>query len=115
MGDPSRVLLFNTIISEVHRLNLVEHTASIGSYLYNGLSEIAARNPGKIENLRGKGQGTFIAWDTPDRDGFLKKMKSRGVNIGGCGESAVRLRPMLVFQKPHADILLDTVEGVVRG
>jgi hypothetical protein len=28
-------------------------------------------------------------------------MKSVGVNIGGSGDSAVRLRPMLVFQKHH--------------
>jgi hypothetical protein len=28
-------------------------------------------------------------------------MKTVGVNIGGSGENAVRLRPMLVFQKHH--------------
>lgn len=75
--------------------------AETGAYLYSSLKELASKYPDKIQNLRGKDRGTFIAWDTPGRDAFLKKMKTFGVNIGGSGESAVRLRPMLVFQKHH--------------
>ncbi|KAF3901790.1 hypothetical protein AA313_de0204780 [Arthrobotrys entomopaga] len=115
MGDPSRVLLFNTIIKEISRLNLVQHTANTGAYIYNGLEQLSKKYPGEINNLRGKGQGTYIAWDSPQRDAFLKKMKTVGVNIGGCGESAVRLRPMLVFQQHHADILLESIEKVIKG
>ncbi|KAK6502522.1 hypothetical protein TWF506_003103 [Arthrobotrys conoides] len=115
MGDPARVLLFNTIIKEVERLNLVQNTAETGEYLYNGLAELSKRYPGEIQNLRGKGQGTFIAWDSPQRDAFLKKMKTVGVNIGGSGESAVRLRPMLIFQKHHADILLESIEKIIKA
>ncbi|KAJ6264038.1 4-aminobutyrate aminotransferase [Drechslerella dactyloides] len=115
MGDPARVLLFNTIIDEVERLNLVEHTADTGAYLYSGLEQLSQKYPGEIQNLRGKNTGTFIAWDSPQRDAFLKKMKTVGVNIGGCGESAVRLRPMLVFQRHHADILLESIEKVLKA
>jgi 4-aminobutyrate aminotransferase/(S)-3-amino-2-methylpropionate transaminase len=42
----------------------------------------------------------------------LKKAKGEGVNIGGSGERAVRLRPMLIFQKQHADLLLERLERV---
>jgi 4-aminobutyrate aminotransferase / (S)-3-amino-2-methylpropionate transaminase len=73
----------------------------VGEFLYSGLAELAKRYPNEIQNLRGKGQGTFIAWDSPRRDEFLKQMKTVGVNIGGSGDTAVRLRPMLVFQKHH--------------
>ena len=69
--------------------------------MYNGLAALAEKYPHEIQNLRGKGRGTFIAWDSPRRDAFLKLMKTAGVNIGGSGETAVRLRPMLVFQKHH--------------
>ncbi|PBP19893.1 4-aminobutyrate aminotransferase [Diplocarpon rosae] len=75
---------------------------------------MATQYPGELQNLRGKGQGTFIAFDSPRRDEFLKKAKSVGVNIGGSGEKAVRLRPMLIFQKPHADLLLEAVEKIVK-
>lgn len=101
MGDPSRALIFRGIIEEIERLGLVENTASTGQYLYAGLERLAQKYPEHFQNLRGKGQGTFIAWDSPKRDQFLAKAKTVGINIGGCGPSAVRLRPMLVFQKHH--------------
>ena len=99
MGDPARALLFRAIINEIARLNLVQNTAETGDYLYAGLEDLAKKYPGEIQNLRGKGQGTFIAWDSPRRDEVLKKGKGVGINIGGSGASAVRLRPMLIFQK----------------
>lgn len=115
MGDPARAILFRTIIAEIERLDLVTNTANVGDYLYSNLESLQSRCPGEIANLRGKGQGTFIAFDSPRRDEFLKKAKSFGVNIGGSGERAVRLRPMLIFQKHHADILLDALEKIVKS
>lgn len=101
MGDPARAILFGAIIQEVERLDLVENTKLTGEYLYGGLTALAERYPHQMMNLRGMGQGTFIAWDSPKRDDFLRKAKAVGVNVGGSGASAVRLRPMLIFQKHH--------------
>ncbi|KAI9763096.1 MAG: 4-aminobutyrate transaminase [Candelina submexicana] len=115
MGDPSRAILFRAIINEIERLKLVENTAQVGEYLYNGLERLSQQYPEEIQNLRGKGHGTFIAWDSPRRDEFLRKAKTVGVNIGGSGERAVRLRPMLIFQRHHADILLDATEKPFGG
>ncbi|KAJ5104490.1 4-aminobutyrate transaminase [Penicillium alfredii] len=114
MGDPSRALIFRGIIDEIERLNLVENTKSTGDYLYAGLAGLATKYPEHFQNLRGKNRGTFIAWDTPKRDQFVAKAKSQGVNIGGSGQNAVRLRPMLVFQKHHADILLERIEQIIK-
>ena len=110
MGDPARALLFRSIINEIERLNLVGNTAMVGDYLYAGIEDLSKKYPQQFQNLRGKGQGTFIAFDNPKRDEFLVRMKALGVNIGGSGAQAVRLRPMLIFQKHHADILLDAME-----
>ncbi|KAH8432088.1 4-aminobutyrate transaminase gatA [Aspergillus melleus] len=114
MGDPSRALIFRGIIEEIERLGLVENTAATGNYLFSGLQRLSQKYPEHLQNLRGKGQGTFIAWDTPKRDEFLAKAKGVGVNIGGSGQSAVRLRPMLIFQQHHADILLESVEKIIK-
>ncbi|KAF9701584.1 hypothetical protein EKO04_000136 [Ascochyta lentis] len=114
MGDPARALLFRAIIQEIERLDLVTHTAATGNYLYSGLQRLSERYPADIQNLRGQGQGTFIAWDTPRRDDILKTAKAHGVNIGGSGMEAVRLRPMLIFQRQHADLLLERLEGVLK-
>lgn len=115
MGDPARALLFRAIIQEIERLDLVTNTKNVGDYLYSGIERLSKQYPGEFMNLRGKGQGTFIAFDSPQRDAFLKKAKSVGVNIGGSGERAVRLRPMLIFQKHHADILLEALEKIVKS
>jgi 4-aminobutyrate aminotransferase/(S)-3-amino-2-methylpropionate transaminase len=112
MGDPARAILFRSIIHEIERLDLVRNTAATGEYLYAGLERLAERYPRDIANLRGKGQGTFIAFDNHRRDEVLKKAKAHGVNIGGSGEMAVRLRPMLIFQKHHADMLLERLEKI---
>ena len=101
MGDPARALLFRAIYEEIQKNNLVENTARTGDYLYRGLESLAKKYPHQIQNLRGKGQGTFIAWDSPNRAELLAKAKTVGINIGGSGTSAVRLRPMLVFQQHH--------------
>ena len=114
MGDPARALLFNAILSEITRLDLVRHTAHIGDYLFHELACLQGTFPHEMLNLRGRGMGTFIAWDSPRRDEVLRKAKSVGINLGGSGERAVRLRPMLVFQKSHADVLLDRLERIMR-
>ena len=115
MGDPARAILFRAIIEEIEKHDLVNHTAQVGDYLFKGLEDLSKRYPNEILNLRGKGQGTFIAFDSPRRDEVLAKAKGVGINIGGSGERAVRLRPMLIFQKGHADILLEGVEKIFKS
>ncbi|KAJ4424740.1 4-aminobutyrate transaminase [Gnomoniopsis sp. IMI 355080] len=115
MGDPARAILFRAIIEEIEKHDLVAQTARVGDYLYGKLAALATKYPGQFENLRGKGQGTFIAFDNPRRDEFVKKAKSFGVNIGGSGANAVRLRPMLTFEEKHADILLEKLEQIVTS
>ncbi|KAL7972680.1 aminotransferase class-III domain-containing protein [Trichoderma sp. SZMC 28014] len=115
MGDPVRALLFRAIIGEIERLDLVNHTAKIGDYLFSKLEGLQKKYPEHFKDLRGKGQGTFIAFDNPKRDQFLAKAKEFGINIGGSGASAVRLRPMLTFQEHHADILVDALEKIVKA
>jgi 4-aminobutyrate aminotransferase / (S)-3-amino-2-methylpropionate transaminase len=115
MGDPVRAILFRAILDEIERLDLVNHTAKIGDYLFNNLETLAHQYPGQFQNLRGKGRGTFLAFDNAKRDEFLKRAKDLGVNMGGSGANAVRLRPMLIFQQNHADILLDTAEKIAQS
>ncbi|KJR80779.1 4-aminobutyrate aminotransferase [Sporothrix schenckii 1099-18] len=115
MGDPARALLFRAIIDYIQKNDLVAQTARVGDYLFGKLEKLAAQYPDQFANLRGKGQGTFIAFDNPKRDAFLAKAKTFGVNIGGSGANAVRLRPMLIFQEKHADILIDALEKIVKS
>lgn len=115
MGDPTRALLFHAIIEEIERLDLVTNTAMVGDYLYKGIEFLAKQYPNEILNLRGKNQSTFIAFDSPRRDKILAKAKCEGLNLGGSGFSAIRLRPMLIFQKHHSDIFLEVLEKILKS
>lgn len=111
-GDPSKALIARTIIEEIKDKNLLTSVTKTGDYLYSKLEAISAKYD-KMINLRGKGRGFFIAFDAPTpelRNKFIAECKKLGLNIGGCGEQGVRLRPALVFEKKHADILASIID-----
>lgn len=118
MGDPMRALQAREMIRVIKEQDLLSLVSRIGDKVYTGLLDLAKRYPGTISSLRGQDSGTFIAFDCEDagaRDRFVVEMRKRGVNMGGCGERAVRLRPMLVFGDKHSDILLETAEDVLKS
>lgn len=109
-GDTARAIIAGTLFREIATHNLVERTAQVGEYTFKGLQNLA-NSTSAINNLRG--QGTFIAWDSPSpaqRDSALVKLRNAGLNIGGCGVQSVRLRPTLTFEEKHADIFLDILK-----
>lgn len=128
-----RAIQAKKMLEIIRKHDLVNHTAKIGKTLYASLEKLAASDvaQGKVSGLRGKDNGTLIAWDFADpamRDGFVMKMRAKGVQIGACGERSVRvfgnpsfltdicqvrLRPMLTFSETHAAILLKTIESVL--
>ncbi|KAL8809159.1 MAG: hypothetical protein Q9200_003665 [Gallowayella weberi] len=114
MGDPSRSILFKAIVEEIETRNLVDRTRDVGRYLFAGLARLATKYPAAMQNLRGKDRGTFIAFDCERRDEVVKMARSMGVNIGVSGQSAIRLRPMLIFEEGHCDVLLSTLERIFK-
>lgn len=117
-GDPARMILAGAIGQEVVKHDLVAQAARVGDYLYKKLEVLAEKYPSFLADLRGKNRATFIAWSFKEallRNKFLADMKTVGVNIGGCAEDSVRLRPSLVFEEKHADILVAAIEKVLSG
>lgn len=117
-GDPARMILAGAICQEVIKNDLPAKAQKVGSYLFSKLEALQAKYPKYLIDLRGKDRATFIAWsfDTgATRDQFLKDMKSVGINMGGCAETSVRLRPTLVFEEKHADIFVAAVEQVLSS
>ncbi|KAI9167764.1 aminotransferase class-III [Paramyrothecium foliicola] len=113
IGDPARVILSKAVIGEILAKDLVNQCARVGEVFYAELEKLASRYPEQIKNLRGKGQGTYIAFDTTDAAGLVKAMKSLGVNIGTCGVQTVRLRPMLIFEESHIPIVIEALDKVL--
>lgn len=113
-----RALQARKMIQLIKEHDLISHTAATGALLASKLKKLFASPAasGKILNFRGEGSGTFLSWDleTPaKRDEFVAKMRKAGVQIGGCGERTVRLRPMLTFGESHVGVLCETMEKVL--
>ncbi|KAK7416422.1 4-aminobutyrate transaminase [Neonectria punicea] len=113
IGDPARVIMCKAVIKEILDNKLVEQTARVGGHLYRELEKLAAKYPEYMQNLRGKHQGHFIAFDTKDSAALVRSMRAVGVNIGTCGTRTVRLRPMLIFEESHIPILVGALDKVL--
>ncbi|KDN50858.1 GATA_USTMA 4-AMINOBUTYRATE aminotransferase (GABA-AT) [Tilletiaria anomala UBC 951] len=117
LGQPTAILQARAIIDIIRDESLLSNVQSVGAHIFSSLSALSAKYPAHIRSLRGEGKGTFIAFDAkdaPTRDILLGKLRAKGVNVGGCGTAAIRLRPMLVFQQHHADIFLGKLEEVLN-
>lgn len=115
-GDPARMILAGAIGQEILKHDLVKRAAEVGDYLFKKLEQLQEKYPKYIKDLRGKDRATFIAWSLESgeaRNKFLSDMKTVGVNIGGCAEDSVRLRPTLVFEEQHADILVSAIDKLL--
>ncbi|KAH7035775.1 aminotransferase class-III [Microdochium trichocladiopsis] len=112
IGDPARVVMSKAIIHEILDKNLVEKSARVGEKLWAELELLALDYPELVQNLRGKGKGAFLAFDTREPAALVGKMRSLGINIGTCGTRTVRLRPMLIFGDEHIPILMDAFRKV---
>jgi len=105
------------MINLIAQHDLVAHTSQIGSILATNLQNILSSAP-QAQALRGETKGTFMSWDfeTPAlRDAFVGGILGQGVQMGGCGEKSVRLRPMLTFGEKHVEVLCERVERVLKG
>ncbi|KAF2019917.1 4-aminobutyrate aminotransferase [Aaosphaeria arxii CBS 175.79] len=115
IGDPARVIMSKAVINEILDKDLVKQTARVGDALYAELDGLAQKYPDLVMNLRGKGQGTYFAFDTKDAASLVYTMKTLGVNIGTCGSQTVRLRPMLIFDESHIPILISTLDKALAS
>ena len=133
MGEPAKMLVLDAILKTVEEENLIENTRRTGDVLLNGLKDLNKKKSGLIQNVRGR--GTFCAFDMPSasiRDRYLTQMRnagmckrettinrpsfplSLGIQMGACGDVAVRFRPALIFTEKHAHIVLDKMNEVAQ-
>ncbi|CAF0726001.1 unnamed protein product [Adineta steineri] len=115
MGEPAKMLVLDAILKTVKQENLVENTRKTGEVLLNGLKDISKQYSKLILNTRGL--GTFCSFDMPNasvRDKFIGEMRNAGIQMGPCGDVAVRFRPALIFADKHAHIVHDKMNEVLK-
>jgi len=114
VGDPHKIIILEQVVKEIQEEQLLDRVEAAGETIMSGLTELQNKFPALLSKARGR--GTFCAVDLPDvaaRDTLIKKLQSRGVHLGGCGSSSVRIRPSLTFTPAHANIMLDGINDVL--
>ena len=96
--------------------NLMDMVQRSGSTILNGLWDLEKRFPDILSGSRGL--GSLCAVDVKSlaiRDKILHDLRQRGINLGGCGESTIRIRPSLTFTPQHANIMLENLNIVLSN
>jgi 4-aminobutyrate aminotransferase-like enzyme len=103
-GNPVAAVAGLAVLDVIEEERLVERAASVGAYLRGLLEELAF---GAV-----RGRGLLIGVELPDATtaaAVVDGLRDRGVLIGrtGRGDNVLKIRPPLVFEREHADLLVE--------
>jgi 4-aminobutyrate aminotransferase-like enzyme/Ser/Thr protein kinase RdoA (MazF antagonist) len=122
-GNPVACAAALAVLDVIADENLVANAAQAGAYLRQGLAVLAERHP-VIGDVRGEGLlvGVELADETrTPAAGLARKategLRERGILISATGPAGnvLKIRPPLVFQREHADLLLQALDEVLAG
>jgi 4-aminobutyrate aminotransferase-like enzyme/Ser/Thr protein kinase RdoA (MazF antagonist) len=122
-GNPVACVAALAVLDVIKDEGLVENAAEVGSYLRQGLLALAERHPG-VGDVRGEGLllGVELAGRarTPAARQARKvteAMRERGILLSATGPAGnvLKIRPPLVFQNQHADLLLQALDEALAS
>jgi 4-aminobutyrate aminotransferase-like enzyme len=122
-GNPVACAAALAVLDVIADESLVENAAQAGAYLRQGLGELAERHP-VIGDVRG--QGLLLGVELVDEARapagkharkVTEALRERGILISATGPAGnvLKIRPPLVFQREHADLLLQVLDQVLAG
>lgn len=110
------MILLDAVLKTIKKDNLLAETLVAGDVLLQGLVQLQNQYPAVLNSARGRGTFCAVNADTgARRDLILARLRELGVHAGGCGDSAIRLRPALVFKEQHANLFLNKLEDVIKA
>jgi 4-aminobutyrate aminotransferase-like enzyme/Ser/Thr protein kinase RdoA (MazF antagonist) len=122
-GNPVACAAALAVLAVIEDEGLVANAAETGSYLRQGLQALAGRHP-VIGDVRG--EGLLLGVELVDEERVpaaaragrvTEAMRERGILISATGPAGnvLKIRPPLVFQREHADLLLQTLDEVLAS
>ncbi len=124
-GNPVACAAALAVLAVIEDEGLVTNAAEVGSYLRQGLLKLADCHA-LIGDVRGEGLllGVELVDERATRAPaagrarrVTEAMRERGILLGVTGPAGnvLKIRPPLVFQREHADLLLQTLDGVLAA
>jgi 4-aminobutyrate aminotransferase-like enzyme/Ser/Thr protein kinase RdoA (MazF antagonist) len=120
-GNPVACAAALAVLAVIEDEGLVANAAETGSYLRQGVETLAGRHP-VVGDVRG--EGLLLGVELVDEERVpaagrarrvTEAMRERGILISTTGPAGnvLKIRPPLVFQPEHADLLLQTLDEVL--
>jgi 4-aminobutyrate aminotransferase-like enzyme len=122
-GNPVACAAALAVLAVIDEEGLIANAAEVGAYLRQGLLTLAERHP-VVGDVRGEGLllGVELVGEarTPAAGHarqVTEAMRERGVLISATGPAGnvLKIRPPLVFQREHADLLLQSLDEVLAS
>jgi 4-aminobutyrate aminotransferase-like enzyme len=122
-GNPVSCVAALAVLDVIEDEGLLARTRDVGAYLHDGLTDLAGRHAlvGEIRQ-RGLMVGVELVRDreewTPAPEAtraVVDGLRERRVLVGSASEAGnvLKIRPPLVFEREHADRLLDELDAVL--
>jgi 4-aminobutyrate aminotransferase-like enzyme/Ser/Thr protein kinase RdoA (MazF antagonist) len=122
-GNPVACAAALAVLDVLEEEDLQARAAAVGTHLLDGLRELARRHEA-IGDVRGRGLliGVELVRDRGSREpvGALAEavadgLRERGALVGTTGThgNVLKIRPPLVFERPHAELLIDLLDEVL--
>ena len=122
-GNPVACAAALAVLDVIADEGLLDNAALTGAYLRHGLAGLADRHP-VIGDIRG--EGLLVGVELADEArapvaGLARRtteaLRERGILISATGPAGnvLKIRPPLVFQRAHADLLLEALDEVLAG
>src|SRR5580692_4848629 len=122
-GNPVACAAALAVLAVIEEEGLVANAAKVGSYLRQGLLTLAERHS-SIGDVRG--EGLLLGVELTDAAGgpaagdarkVTEAMRERGILLSSTGPegNVLKIRPPLVFQHEHADLLLQALDEILAS
>ncbi|HWG64527.1 MAG TPA: aminotransferase class III-fold pyridoxal phosphate-dependent enzyme [Streptosporangiaceae bacterium] len=122
-GNPVACAAALSVLDVIEEEGLVQNAAAVGSYLTRGLRILGERHP-LVGDVRGEGLLIGVELVTeqktrspaaPQARAASEAMRERGIliSVTGSAGNVLKIRPPLVFQREHADLLLQSLDEVL--
>ena len=124
-GNPVSMAAASAVLDVIERSGLQRNALEVGNYLRERLGALAQRHAVVGE---ARGAGLFIGLElVTDREartpatalaaGVVNGLRQRQVLLSATGPQAnvLKIRPPLVFQREHADLLVERLDEVLSG
>ncbi|WP_043445880.1 aspartate aminotransferase family protein [Halotalea alkalilenta] len=122
-GNPVSCAAALAVLDVIEREGIPGRVEEVGEYLRRGLGQLAALHP-EIGQVRGAGLFIAVAFASNSvrsaaaiARAVVEGMRERGVllSLTGAGGDVLKIRPPLVFERQHADILIERLDQTLTA